>query len=154
MKRIRLIKNTVMIGLVIVFAGASFLTMNFIGGNSFGGVPPQNDFSMSQQPNMNNGNNSQNSDNNQQGQPPQVQGDNNHQNAQPPQMQGDNNQQNAQPPQMQGDNNQQNAQPPQMQGNNNQQDAQSQENGNAQSGENEGFVPEKKGSAAQNNNGN
>lgn len=148
MKRIRLIKNTVMIGLVIVFAGASFLTMNFIGGSSFGGVPPQNDFSMSQKPNMNNGNNSQNSDNNQQGQPPQSQNGNdsgNQQDAQPPQMQGnnDNNQQDAQPPQIQGnnDNNQQNAQPPQ-------------ENGNAQGGENEGFVPDNNGSADNNNNGN
>lgn len=31
MKRIRMIKNTIMIGLVIAFAGASVLTMNFIG---------------------------------------------------------------------------------------------------------------------------
>lgn len=145
MKRIRLIKNTVMIGLVIVFAGASFLTMNFIGGSSFGGVPPQNDFSMSQKPNMNNGNNSQNSGDNQQGQPPQSQNENNSNNS------GD-----AQPPQIQGNNdgNQQNAQPPQMQGNNdsNQQNNQPQMNGGAQGGENEGFVPDNNNN--QNNNSN
>lgn len=95
----RKVKNIVMIGMVVVFAGVSVLTMNFIG-DSKAGAPPQlsSQSSMQQPPGMQSG--GQSSDNNS--------GSSDNQNNQPPQMFGGNSEngssdnQNNQPPQMNG----------------------------------------------------
>ncbi len=95
MKKIRIIKNTIMIGLVVAFAGASVLTMNFIGDSPKNSAPSFSDSSsgMNSPPDMNlqgNGSDSNTDDstNLRAGQPPQMQnGQNgNNQNGQPPQM--------------------------------------------------------------------
>lgn len=92
MKKIRIIKNTIMIGLVVAFAGASALTMNFIGDSPKGAAPTFSDSSstMNSPSDMNlqgsgSDSNSGDSTNLRGGQPPQMQNGNN-QNGQPPQM--------------------------------------------------------------------
>lgn len=87
MKKTRVIKNTIMIGLIAVFAGASFLTMSFVGNNRPIGEP-----TFSQGGKIGDNNSSDNSF-----QPPAR---NDNQNAQPNPPQSGNNQQ----PQTNGNN--------------------------------------------------